>query len=964
MVHSADGEVRISSGKQRAILAALLLRANQAVALDELIEVLWGADPPASARVAAQNYVMRLRKTLAAAVGSRISTQPAGYLIRIDPAELDVAEFELRVAAARAAVRDACWETVASQARAALSLWRGEPLAGVESDVLTQREVPRLTELRLQALESRVNAELRLGRHADLVAELRRLTANWPLREHLYALLMRALYQDGQQAEALGVFRAARDLLVGELGIEPGHELRDLQQQILAGDVPSGPLAADAAARDAAGVSPTATVPTAAEVTRPARRVVPRQLPAAVGCFTGRTAELVALDRLLDRMTEAGRPAPSEDPAAEGKASSTGATMITAISGTAGVGKTALAVNWAHQVAGRFPDGQLYVNLRGFDPSGVPVTPGEAIRRFFDTLRVAPELVPATLDAQAALFRSLLTDQRMLILLDNARDADQVRPLLPGSAGCLVLITSRSELAGLVAAEGAQPIFLDALTTTEALAMLSHRIGAERVTREPKAVEELITWCARLPLALAVAGARAATHPNLPIAALAGELRQTDRSLDALDAGETATNVRAVFSWSYQDLTPGAARMFRLLGVHPGPDIAAPAAASLAAIPFAEATRMLRELSRAHLLAEHVPGRFTFHDLLRAYASEQVRTVDSGTDRREIMHRMLDHYLHTGVAAVPHLDQAREPISITPPHGGTQPESLTSYEQAWEWFEAEHQVLLAAVNQAADGGFLAYAWQIAWTLEIYLFRRGHWAALEAVQRTALTAAMRLGDRTGQAHIHRALGWADVVIGSYREANDHMGQAIELFGGLGDQVGMARAHVFAGMVFARQARYEAALTQARIARDMFLAAGHRAGQAGALNNIGWYRLQMGDYREGLSCCQEALSLLGELGYQYGQAHALDSIGYGYLMLGDHRRAVARYREAVEVFRVIGDRRRQSDTLARLGDAYHVSEELGAAREAWKEALSILDELRHPDAEEIRHKLGEINARCPS
>jgi len=628
------------AGKQRAVLAALLLCADQTVSFDELTEVLWGSAPPPSARVAVQNHVMRLRKALGD--GGRIRTQPYGYEIRVDDSELDVSRFEAHLGAARAAARDGLWDAAVGQARAGLGLWRGEPLADVESDLLATRDVPRLAELRLQAVEVRVDADLHLGRHTELITELQRLAAAHPMRERLHGLLMLALYRDGRQAEALAAYTRARQILVDELGTEPGAGLRGLQQQILNGD----PAVDQPVSPRGAGASP---VPP-----------VPRQLPVAVSGFTGRAAELAALTRMLEEVS----------------AESPGTVVISAIGGAAGVGKTALALRWAHQVAGQFADGQLYANLRGFDRSSVPMPAAEVVRGFLDALGVPPDRMPEQPEARAGLYRSLLADRAMLIVLDNARDEEQVRPLLPASPASLVIVTSRNQLAGLAAADRARLLSLDVLSQDEAVHLLTARIGAARAAVEPAAVGQIASLCGRLPLALAVTAARAESRPGFPLAALATELGDRAGRLDALDAGDPGSSVRAVFSWSYRQLSAEGARMFRLLGLHPGPDISVPAA-SLAAIAQADARRLLRELTRAHLAAEHVPGRYALHDLLRAYASDQARQTDSEPERAAAAGRVLDHYLHTARDGAAMVLPSLGPVPLAPPSPGTAPEHFT-----------------------------------------------------------------------------------------------------------------------------------------------------------------------------------------------------------------------------------------------------------------------------------------------
>jgi transcriptional regulator with XRE-family HTH domain len=402
------------------------------------------------------------------------------------------------------------------------------------------------------------------------------------------------------------------------------------------------------------------------------RQVVPRQLPAAATHFAGRAAELKALDGPLDRAGCDAR----------------GSVVICAISGTAGVGKTALAVHWAHSAAQRFPDGQLYVNLRGFDPSGTPVTPAEAIHGFLGALHVPAGRLPESLDAQAGLFRSLLAGRRMLIVLDNARDAAQIRPLLPGSDACCVIVTSRSQLTSLVAEQGAHPLTLDVLTEAEARELLSRRLGPERIAGESEAVDELIGRCARLPLALAIVAARAAVGPCHPLTALVEELRDTRSRLDALDAGDSATSARAMFSWSYQSLSGPAARMFRLLGVHPGPDISGPAAASLAGVRLDQAHEMLRELTRANLLGEGPARRFAFHGLLRAYAAERACAEESDAARRAALDRVLGHYRHCALAAAEPPSTPHEASATVLSRPAPARADVAAHKQARTWFEA------------------------------------------------------------------------------------------------------------------------------------------------------------------------------------------------------------------------------------------------------------------------------------
>jgi DNA-binding SARP family transcriptional activator/Tfp pilus assembly protein PilF len=923
MVRADGAVVPVPQGRQRVVLAALLLNANQVVSLDELAETLWGTTPPSSARVTVQNHVMRLRRALGPAAASRISTQPRGYLIWADASELDIAQFTAHLDAAWAAAGANSWDSAAAEAAAGLSLWRGEPLADLGSEVLALREVPRLADLRLQALQTRIDADLHLGRHASVIGELQQLTRFHPLRERLHGLLMLALYREGRQAEALAAYRQARRVLNDELGVEPGAELRDLHQRILIAD-------------------PALRLPEpSSDVPAHLGRRVPRELPAAVPHFTGRAEELRALTRLLTYETP-------------------GTAVISAIGGTAGVGKTALAVHWAHQVAARFPDGQLYVNLRGFDPSGTPATAAEAIRGFLDALGVQFEHIPASAEAQAGLFRSLLADKQMLIVLDNALDEEQVRPLLPASPASLVMVTSRNQLAGLAAADGARLLYLDVLSHDEAVQLLIARLGTDRAD-EPAMVDQIASLCARLPLALAVAAARAAARPSFPISALAAELRDAGGRLDTLDAGDPAANVRAVFSWSTRQLSGEAARMFRLLGLHRGPDICVPAAASLAAMTEAEARRLLRELARAHLIAEHVPGRYAFHDLLRACAAEQAHHTDSDTDRREATGRVLDHYLHTAARAAVLLFESIEPVVLAPPRPGVAVGQPADRTQALAWFDAELQVLLAAVTLAARSGFDTYAWKLPWAMASFLQVRGHWQDWAATQRTALAAATRLGDAAAQAMCGRLLGQACSDLGDYHQARGHYERSLTLCQRLGNRRGEARIQQGLGGLAVRQGRYADALGHAEQALRLYRTIGDKGAEAAALNNVGWCHGLLGDYQQARAFCRQALILSAETGHRWTEGEAWDSLGYAEHHLGNLAEAAACYQRALSLHRESGDRATEAATLTRLGDTHHAAAALPLARKAWLQALAILEDLQHPDADQVGAKLASTTDR---
>jgi tetratricopeptide (TPR) repeat protein len=613
-------------------------------------------------------------------------------------------------------------------------------------------------------------------------------------------------------------------------------------------------------------------------------------------------------------------------------------------------------VRWARQVASRFPDGQLFVNLNGFGPSGPPMTAAAAIRRFLDDLGIAPERIPASPEAQASLYRSLLADQRMLIVLDNASDPAQVRPLLPGGPGCLALVTSRRPLTGLAAADGARLVALDVLTAAEAGELLAGRLDRDRVAAEPAAAAELTELCARLPLALSVAAAHAAARPQLPLAALAAELRDARTRLDALDTGDAATDVRTVLSWSCQQLSEPAARLFRLLGVHAGPDVTAAAAASLADQDREQAARLLAELTAASLLAEHAPGRYRGHDLLRAYAAEQARGRESAAALHAATGRVLDHYLHTAYAASRLLYPHRDPIALGAPPPWAQPAELADRQQAEDWFQAERHVILAAVAQAADAGFHAHAWQLAWTVATFFSWRGYWQEQAQTQQAALGAARLAADRTGQTHAHRFLGQALRRLGDGQLAGEHLDAALQLSRQLGDDTLAAHIHMELTEIFEQRDDSRTALHHAEQALRLYRSAGHQMGVAIALNCAGWQHALLGHYAETLDCSGRAAELFREQGNRLGQGASLDSIGYAHLRLGQYAAAIACCQQALEAQGDSGDLGVKAMALRHLGDACQAAGDGESARRAWRQALTLYDSLEDPAAAELRSRLG--------
>jgi tetratricopeptide (TPR) repeat protein len=527
------------------------------------------------------------------------------------------------------------------------------------------------------------------------------------------------------------------------------------------------------------------------------------------------------------------------------------------------------------------------------------------------------------------------------------------------SPGSLVLVTSRSQLGGLAAAEGAQLISLDVLSHSEAVLLLTARVGTARAAAEPAAVDQIASLCTCLPLALAVAAARAAARPGFPLAALVSELADAAGRLDALDAGDPGSSVRAVFSWSTRQLSDQAARMFRLLGIHPGPDISVPAAASLAAIAEADARRLLQGLARAHLIAEHIPGRYAFHDLLRAYAAEQARHTDSDTARREATGRVLDHYLHTAARAALLLDPAKEPVVLAPPRPGAAAGQPADQPHALAWFEAEHQVLLAAVSLAAGSGFDTHAWQLPWALASFLQARGHSQEWAATQRTALAAAARLGDTAAQALSARILGTACTDLGDHDQARGHFASSLRLYQRLGNRLGEAKVHQNLGYLAEQQGRYADALGHAEQALRLACAIGDKRYEAAVLNAVGWYHGLLGDYQQARVFCRQALTLCAEIGQLRTGGFAWDSLGYAEHHLGNFAEAAACYQRAISILRESGYRFHEAAVLTHLGDNHQAVGDLAQARDAWQQALAILEELQHPGADQVRAKLASTN-----
>lgn len=674
-----------------------------------------------------------------------------------------------------------------------------------------------------------------------------------------------------------------------------------------------------------------------AELPRP---ITPRQLPAAVPALAGRSAELAALTGLLGP-ADAGR----------------GSVQVAVLSGMAGAGKTALAVHWAHAVADRFPDGQLYTDLRGFSPAGRPAAPGDVLHGFIEALGVPAVRIPAEAGARAGLYRSLLAGRRVLVVLDNAADAAQVRRLLPAGPGCAALVTSRGPLTGLVVTAGARPVPLDVLTEAGARELLAARLGTARVAAEPRSAELIIELTGRLPLALAIVAARAAAHPGCPLEVLAGELRDARDRLQALSADGPSADVRAALSWSCRRLTVPAARMFRLLSIHPGTDVTIAAAASVAGSTPHAARAALAELTAAGLATQTAPSRFARHDLARDFAAEQSRSRDSGSVRQDAISRMLDHYLHTAHTAAGLIRTEPVPLVLPPVGPGVWPERLGTESEAMSWLAAEHHVLLELTAGAARGGLDTYAWMLPVVMAAYLNRVGYWDQCAEAQRAALAAAQRLDDPHAQARAHRCLGSALTQLGQTQDAHAHLTDALTLWYGLRDQAGQAQAHAAFASLMCWQKRSRDAIDHTRLALRLYRAAGNTLGQAICVNNMGWDYMQLGDYQRAVKSSRRALRLGRLAGSHTITGHAWDTLGLTHHLLGQHAKANACYQQAISEYRQAGHQSGEGGTLGRLGDTQHCSGNRVAAMASWHQALEIFTSLRDPAAEAIRTRLAQ-------
>lgn len=910
--------------QQRSVLAMLLLNAGRTVPLDRLMKAVWDQEPPATARNAVQGYISRLRRLIARVPGTELATSPPGYRLVLDPGRVDLLRFRELVARAYASEHGLASDLL----RQALRLWHGPPLADVAGGWLRDAFGATLAEERLSAVEERIAIDLRLGRHYEALAELPSLVGEHPLRERPVQLTMVALRQDGRRAAALAAYRDLRDRLVEELGISPGSELQRLHRRILEELVQAGgdPAVLDHDGRPAEEPEGVPAPP------------VPAELPADLVSFTGRAEELARAYETLS-------------------ATGSGGPRICQISGLGGVGKSSLAIHVAHAVAGDFPDGQLYINLHGETPHTSPVKPLEAVRRFLRSLGVADAAIPASLEEAAGRFRSLTRGKRLLIILDNARDAAQVRLLLPGSPGCVVLITSRRRLTSF---EGAVQIPLGVLPDREALDLLRAAVGEAAIAAEPAAAAEVVRLCGSLPLALCLAAARLRARPAWSLAVLAKRLANSGRRLDELRADDRA--LRASFQAGYQDLHADsqgrtAARMFRLLGMLAGPDISLSAAAALADLPEERARDLLDHLADAQLVDGYLPDRYRLHDLLRLFARERAEEEDGRQERQPALRRLVHHYLATVRAITRTLNRGSTwRLAIGPPDLIRRGVILESSRDARAWIAAEADNILAAVAQATRTPVVDQVVGLATAFAVLLHECGLYLKQLQLGELALVAAEHTHDPLHLAVAHGDLGWAYIYMGRQDDAIRHLNRSRTAFRRAGNTSREAALLDYLGVAHRRAGRHDEAITHHLRALAHVGEADNRLTHGAVLTHLGLAYQRAGRYSEAIAAHTRSIPILREAGIRAYLGLVVGYLGEAHRLAGDPGQAVACYQHALALHREAGPigEFREADILWGLGRAFHDAGRTPDARRSWRRSIAILQGLNLITAEE-RHAL---------
>lgn len=901
---AAGRRIDVGHARQQCVLAALLVDANNAIPPDTLIERAWDADVRRRAHGTLYSYISRLRRALG---DTTIQHTSAGYVFAADPERIDLHRFRQLLRRAHTAGDDS--DAAIQLFDQALGLWRGEAFANLDTDWL-QNIRDQLNHERLAAELAYNDLRLQTGQHATMLAELSSTVLTHPLDERLVGQLMLALYRSGRQADALVHYERLRRELADALGSDPGAQLQHLHHQILTAD----PELINPAPR------------LGAVTVRPA---IPRQLPTDVATFTGRQAELGALDGLL----------PDVDAA--------GPILIAAVGGMGGVGKTTLAVHWAHRVAEHFPDGQLYVNLRGYGPAD-PADPATVLASFIRALGVPPARIPHDVDARAALLRTTLAGKRVLMVLDNARDSDQVRMLLPGS-GTLVLVTSRSQLRGLVAREGARRITLDQLSEADALALL-RRIAP--MAAASAGAGELVRLCGYLPLALAITAERATRTPGDDLTELVAGLRDEHRRLDELHNDEDiASDLRVVLSWSYGALEPAAARIFRLLALLPGTDGTAEAVAALAAKTVPETRKLLDGLVSSSQLQEKRPGRYEQHDLIRRYAAEL-----PDPDREAARLRVIDWYVRTALNAREHLPGQLRAIPMSSGHA-VEPRTFADRTTALSWLDKERANLIAAGGYAAAAGEHRAAWRLAAVLQCYFNDSRPWHDSVSMLKRAVESARKSADPDAEAVIMASLGDAYQNLGEFLESIDATRQALEHYRKLGDRLSEAGMLTNLGMTLQDVGRLDEAIEHHRQALEVNATLGRPALDAMILGNLAAAYVGAERYRDGIEMGRRALEVSRTANRRLTEADILDELGAAHAGLGEYATAAEYYQQAIDIYQEMKSAI-QVNSLIHLGYAQAATGDAERARATWQRGLAMTPDPQDLRAVELRTALAGL------
>lgn len=891
--------------RQRALVGLLALQAGTTVAQTRLIDALWGEAPPRTAVRTLYSHVARVRQALEeCGLPGVLVTRASGYLLDLRPEEVDAARFEVLATRGRRALAGGEPAAAVAHLRDGLALWRGAVLEGADPVGWGAAEALRLGEARLCALEDLWDAQLRLGEHAAAIGELERLLSVEPGRERLVGLLMVALCRAGRHAGAIEAYERLREHLADQLGVQPSPQLHHLRTAVLRRDPELGLDGRSGA------VTP-----------RPA------QLPARAGYFTGRAEELGVLDKLVD--------------VPDGVRAS--ARSLGVVVGPAGMGKTALAVHWAHGVADRFPDGQLFLDLGGHDPAAaMPVA--EALVHLLRGLGIPASRIPADAVAQVGLYRSTLHRRRLLIVLDNAGTVEQVASLVPPDPASLLIMTSRNHLAGLAVEHEVMTVDLDVLTPEDASVLLGRVLGADRVAREPLPARQLVQLCGRMPLALRIAAAKLATRPLRPIAELVADLTGPDR-LGTLAVPGDSRSVRTVFASAYQALSPPAARLFRRLGHHPGATFTAHLAAAAGGLAGPPAQESLDELATAHLITEVAPGRYRFHDLIRLHAAERAGPAEGA----EAVRRIFDWYLMVADAANRALEPHRDRVRIEPARPDARLPFPVDPDRALSYLDAERANLLPVARHAVGRGQGRITWQLCYLLTSYYTHRGYWSEQLEFCREGLAAARQPPDPDGERLMRSGLGVACCATRHYEEALVHLRRALELMRSGGDRRGQGMALNNMALAHCELGDLDSAIAMHQQALDLHTADGHHPGIALALANIGDVYTLMGEYGLALDHQSRALALTREIGNPHLEAAVLQNIGEAHLASGNQERALAVFEEALTIRRRIGERRMEAETSNAIGLVHRSRGEHASARRHFERALELSREIDDQDLE---------------